>query len=189
MKKVLILNNDDSFVFNLAQIVHRLGMEYDVVQSAQAASVQTDDYHRIILSPGAGTPEQWPGMMQIIEQCRFSHPILGVCLGHQALAQFFGGKLQQLPHPFHGESCELALETPCSPILQGIPEGSIVGRYHSWIVAKEEFPETLQATAFDQEGRVMALQHRHLPLFGVQFHPESIISYPIGERIIANFCR
>ena len=186
MKKILIFDNYDSFTYNLLHAVKSLGYtEVDVVRNDKIDLASVEQYDKIILSPGPGLPEEAGLLLPLIRQYAATKSILGVCLGHQAIGQLFGAKLENIPHVFHG------VQTPAQIIAEdylfaGLPEEMEVGRYHSWIVSRESFPSELQITALDKEGTIMALRHRTLDLHGVQFHPESILT-PQGTAIIRNF--
>lgn len=184
--KILIFDNYDSFTYNLLHAVKSL--EYhtvDVIRNDKVDLSAVAQYDKIILSPGPGLPKEAGLLMPLIRQYAETKSILGVCLGHQALGEVFGAKLENIPFVFHG------VQTPVDIIahdylFDGIPDEILVGRYHSWIVSKENFPAGLEITAVDKAGDVMALKHRQFDLHGVQFHPESILT-PEGIRIIQNF--
>jgi anthranilate synthase component 2 len=184
--KILIFDNYDSFTYNLLHAVKSL--EYhtvDVIRNDKVDLSAVAQYDKIILSPGPGLPKEAGLLMPLIRQYAETKSILGVCLGHQALGEVFGAKLENIPFVFHG------VQTPVDIIahdylFDGIPDEILVGRYHSWIVSKENFPAGLEITAVDKAGDVMALKHRKFDLHGVQFHPESILT-PEGIRIIQNF--
>ena len=184
--KILIFDNYDSFTYNLLHAVKSLGYnELDVVRNDKVDLSAVAQYDKIILSPGPGLPKEAGLLMPLIRQYAETKSILGVCLGHQALGEVFGAKLENIPFVFHG------VQTPVDIIahdylFDGIPDEILVGRYHSWIVSKENFPAGLEITAVDKAGDVMALKHRKFDLHGVQFHPESILT-PEGIRIIQNF--
>ena len=184
--KILIFDNYDSFTYNLLHAVKSLGYnEVDVVRNDKVDLSAVAQYDKIILSPGPGLPKEAGLLMPLIRQYAETKSILGVCLGHQALGEVFGAKLENIPFVFHG------VQTPVDIIahdylFDGIPDEILVGRYHSWIVSKENFPAGLEITAVDKAGDVMALKHRKFDLHGVQFHPESILT-PEGIRIIQNF--
>ena len=186
MDKILIFDNYDSFTYNLLHAVKSLGYnELDVVRNDKVDLSAVAQYDKIILSPGPGLPKEAGLLMPLIRQYAETKSILGVCLGHQALGEVFGAKLENIPFVFHG------VQTPVDIIahdylFDGIPDEILVGRYHSWIVSKENFPAGLEITAVDKAGDVMALKHRKFDLHGVQFHPESILT-PEGIRIIQNF--
>lgn len=184
--KILIFDNYDSFTYNLLHAVKSLGYnEVDVIRNDKIDLSAVAQYDKIILSPGPGLPKEAGLLMPLIRQYAETKSILGVCLGHQALGEVFGAKLENIPFVFHG------VQTPVDIIahdylFDGIPDEILVGRYHSWIVSKENFPASLEITAVDKAGDVMALKHRQFDLHGVQFHPESILT-PEGIRIIQNF--
>ncbi|MFA7040847.1 MAG: aminodeoxychorismate/anthranilate synthase component II [Proteiniphilum sp.] len=186
MKKILIFDNYDSFTYNLLHTVQSLGhTDVDVIRNDRMTLEEVERYDKIILSPGPGLPEEAGLLLPLIERYAATKCILGVCLGHQAIGQLFGAKLENIPHVFHG------VQTPAQIVAEdylfaGLPEEMEVGRYHSWIVSSENFPSELQITALDKEGTIMALRHRTLDLHGVQFHPESILT-PQGTAIIRNF--
>ena len=184
--KILIFDNYDSFTYNLLHAVKSLGYnEVDVIRNDKIDLSAVAQYDKIILSPGPGLPEEAGLLMPLIRQYAETKSILGVCLGHQALGEVFGAKLENIPFVFHG------VQTPVDIIagdylFDGIPNEILVGRYHSWIVSEDHFPAELEITAVDKAGDVMAMKHRQLDLHGVQFHPESILT-PEGIRIIQNF--
>jgi len=186
MKKILIFDNYDSFTYNLLHTVQSLGhTDVDVIRNDRMRLEEVEQYDKIILSPGPGLPEEAGLLLPLIERYAATKSILGVCLGHQAIGQLFGAKLENIPFVFHG------VQTPAQIVAEdylfaGLPEEIEVGRYHSWIVSRESFPSELQITALDKEGTIMALRHRTLDLHGVQFHPESILT-PQGTAIIRNF--
>ncbi len=186
MKKILIFDNYDSFTYNLLHTVQSLGhTDVDVIRNDRMTLEEVERYDKIILSPGPGLPEEAGLLLPLIERYAATKCILGVCLGHQAIGQLFGAKLENIPYVFHG------VQTPAQIVAEdylfaGLPEEMEVGRYHSWIVSRENFPSELQITALDKEGTIMALRHRTLDLHGVQFHPESILT-PQGTAIIRNF--
>ena len=186
MKKILIFDNYDSFTYNLLHTVQSLShTDVDVIRNDRMTLEEVERYDKIILSPGPGLPEEAGLLLPLIERYAATKCILGVCLGHQAIGQLFGAKLENIPHVFHG------VQTPAQIVAEdylfaGLPEEMEVGRYHSWIVSSENFPSELQITALDKEGTIMALRHRTLDLHGVQFHPESILT-PQGTAIIRNF--
>jgi anthranilate synthase component 2 len=188
INKILIFDNYDSFTYNLVHAVKSLGYnEVDVIRNDKIDLSSVAQYDKIILSPGPGLPEEAGLLLPLIEQYAKTKSILGVCLGHQAIGEVFGARLENIPFVFHG------VQTPAQIIAEdylftGLPEKIMVGRYHSWIVSKENFPPELEITAVDEEGDIMALKHKHLDVHGVQFHPESILT-PEGHLIIQNFLK
>lgn len=186
MDKILIFDNYDSFTYNLLHAVKSLGYnEVDVIRNDKIDLSAVAQYDKIILSPGPGLPKEAGLLMPLIRQYAETKSILGVCLGHQALGEVFGAKLENIPFVFHGVQTPVDIIAHDYP-FDGIPDEILVGRYHSWIVSKENFPASLEITAVDKAGDVMALKHRQFDLHGVQFHPESILT-PEGIRVIQNF--
>lgn len=185
-KKILLFDNYDSFTYNLVHTVKSLRYsEIDVIRNDKIDMSHVNRYDKIILSSGSGLPENAGVMLDLIEMFAENKSILGVCLGHQAIAKVFGAKLINIPVVFHG------VQTPIKIIgddyiFAEIPEEILVGRYHSWIVSKENLPTDIEITAEDSAGDIMALKHKTLDLHGVQFHPESILT-PEGTNIIKNF--
>lgn len=188
MKKILIFDNYDSFTYNLLHAVKSLGYtEVEVIRNDRIDLASVEQYDKIILSPGPGLPEEAGLLIPLIEQYAATKSILGVCLGHQAIGMVFGAALENIPFVFHG------VQTPARIIAEdylftGLPEEILVGRYHSWIVSKENFPSELEITAVDKAGDIMALKHRHLDVHGVQFHPESILT-PEGMTMMEQFLK
>ena len=188
MKKILIFDNYDAFTYNLLHAVKSLGYsDVDVIRNDRIDLASVEQYDKMILSPGPGLPEEAGLLIPLIRQYAATKSILGVCLGHQAIGEVFGAKLVNIPFVFHG------VQTPAQIIaadylFTGLPEEILVGRYHSWIVSKENFPDDLEITAVDKAGDIMALKHRRLDVHGVQFHPESILT-PEGITIIEQFLK
>lgn len=195
MLKIIIIDNYDSFTYNLAHLVKELGAEVDVLRNDCFALEELETYDKIILSPGPGVPEEAGLLLDVIRTYAGRKPILGVCLGEQAIGQAFGGKLVNLSEVFHGVQTaikikgenvgeEVILEDDI--IFKGLPEGILVGRYHSWVVDTKDFPEELMVTAVSPEGQIMALRHRDYDIHGIQFHPESVLT-PDGKAIVKNW--
>lgn len=185
--KVLVFDNYDSFTYNLVQIIERiLNQKVDVVRNDQITLEEVDKYDKIILSPGPGIPEEAGILLDLIKAYAPTKSILGVCLGQQAIAEAFGGNLINLSEIFHGVATSAELVKENTKIFRNLTSGMEVGRYHSWAVNPQGFPEELEITAVDKDGMIMALQHKTYDVHGVQFHPESILT-PDGEVIIRNF--
>ena len=183
--KIVIIDNYDSFTYNLSHMVKELGATVTVLRNDQFELPDLEEYDKIILSPGPGIPSEAGLLTDVIRHYAGKKPILGVCLGHQAIGEVFGARLENLSDVFHG------VATPChisdhTGILAKLPDTITVGRYHSWVVAQEGFPACLAVTALSDEGQVMALRHRHHDIYGIQFHPESVLT-PNGKEIIKNF--
>lgn len=183
--KLLILDNYDSFTYNIVHAVREAGIEPTVVRNDQLALSEVDEYDKIIISPGPGIPSEAGILPDLLREYCGKKPILGVCLGHQAIGECFGAKLENLDEVFHGVRTEAFLTAP-DYILAGMGDRFDVGRYHSWVVSEEDFPSELEITSRDDEGRIMSMRHRVYDVHGVQFHPESLLT-PDGEKIIRNF--
>ena len=184
--KILLFDNYDSFTYNLVHAIKSLGYEnVDVYRNDKIELSQIDLYDKIILSPGPGLPSEAGIMMEVIKEYASKKSILGVCLGHQAIAETFGAKLENIPTVFHGVQTSIKIVQE-DYLFLGLPKEILAGRYHSWIVSNNDFPDKLEVTAIDEAGDIMALKHKKLDLHGVQFHPESILT-PDGVQIIQNF--
>lgn len=188
--KILIFDNYDSFTYNLYQLVKKqTAGTVDVYRNDCIALEKIKDYDKIILSPGPGLPSESGILPDVIEEYAASRSILGVCLGHQAIGEHFGAKLKNLENVFHGIATKIILKkfTPKkNNLFDGLDSGIEVGRYHSWIVSADNFPDELEITAVDESGTIMGLQHKVYDVQGVQFHPESIMT-PTGYLMIKNF--
>ena len=183
--KVVIIDNYDSFTYNLAHLVKELGASVTVYRNDQFSLNQLEPFDKILLSPGPGIPSEAGLLTDVIRTYAGRKPMLGVCLGHQAIGEVFGAKLSNLPEVYHG------VATPCElvghdALFAGMESRFTIGRYHSWVVSREDFPETLEVTALSDDGNIMALRHRNYALWGIQFHPESVLT-PDGRQIIANW--
>ena len=185
--KIVIIDNYDSFTYNLSHLVKELGAEVTVVRNDQFALPELEAYDKIILSPGPGIPSEAGLLLDVIKTYAGKKPILGVCLGHQAIGECFGAQLTNLSEVFHGVATE-GTQFGNDPIFAGLPQRITMGRYHSWVVSKENFPSCLEITAESDEGQIMALRHREYDIHGIQFHPESVLT-PEGRKIIENFLR
>jgi anthranilate synthase/aminodeoxychorismate synthase-like glutamine amidotransferase len=183
---ILLVDNYDSFTFNLVQFLGDLGAECEVWRNdaLSAEEVMAKKPEAIVLSPGPCTPNEAGICLDVIATAAGQVPILGVCLGHQAIGQAFGGSVVRAPVPMHGKVS--AIQHRSSDVFEGLPSPFNATRYHSLIVDRDSLPETLVPTAFTEDGIIMGLRHRILPIFGVQFHPESIASEH-GHAILANF--
>lgn len=187
--KVLIFDNYDSFTYNLVHIVeHILQRKTDVFRNDALPLEEVKRYDKIILSPGPGIPSEAGLLLPLIKEYAASKSILGVCLGHQAIGESFGGKLVNLTTVFHGVANKVNISNniPVPKIFKNLPQTFEAGRYHSWIVSDEQFPQTLEVTARDENGYIMAMQHKTFDIQGVQFHPESVLT-PCGETMIKNW--
>ncbi len=183
--KTVIIDNYDSFTFNLAHLLKELGAEVDVVRNDQFELGTLERYDKIVLSPGPGIPSEAGLLLDVIRTYAGRKPMLGVCLGHQAIGEVFGAKLENLAEVYHG------VATDCEhfsndPIFNGMPRHFEVGRYHSWVVSKDGLPDCLEVTATSPDGNIMALRHKRYPVHGIQFHPESVLT-PLGRQIVGNW--
>lgn len=185
--KLLILDNYDSFTYNIVHAVRELGVEPAVRRNDKITLDEVDNFDKIIISPGPGIPSEAGILPQLLERYAGSKPILGVCLGHQAIGECFGAKLRNLPEVYHGIKSQISITIP-DYIFAGLPGRIDVGRYHSWVVDKNNLPDCLEVTAVSDDGEIMAMRHRTLDVRGVQFHPESILT-PQGLTIIDNWLK
>lgn len=185
--KILLLDNYDSFTYNVVHLIlANKGVQVEVFRNDAIAMEAVKQYDKIILSPGPGIPAEAGMMMEMIIEYAASKPILGICLGHQAIGEVFGATLVNLQEVYHGVATNCTILEPNATLFRGMNQTLQIGRYHSWIVSKEGFPPELDITAMDDLGYIMALQHKTLPISGVQFHPESILT-PLGDQIMKNF--
>jgi len=185
--KILVLDNYDSFTFNLVQYIERiLQQKVDVFRNDQITLDEVEAYDAIILSPGPGVPAEAGIMPELIKRYAPTKPILGVCLGHQAIGEAFSGHLENLTQVYHGIETPVEVVDESEVLFKNIPEVFQAGRYHSWVVRKEELPEAFIVTAVDEQGIVMAMRHKEYNVRGVQFHPESIMTEH-GMRMLENF--
>ncbi|MGI9526324.1 MAG: anthranilate synthase component II [Weeksellaceae bacterium] len=184
--RILIIDNYDSFTYNLVQLVEEItGDEVEVIKNDQIDLNTIPTYDAVILSPGPGIPKEAGKLLEVIKQYASTVPMLGVCLGHQAMAEAFGGKLKQLEKVYHGIGANLRLLSQ-DPLYQDMNEPIQVGRYHSWVVDEEYIPEDFEITSTDENGIVMSFHHKKYPMIGVQYHPESILT-PQGKQILMNW--
>lgn len=183
--KIIIIDNYDSFTFNLSHLVKQLGADCATVRNDQFRLPDLEAYDRILLSPGPGIPSEAGLLLDVIRTYAGRKPILGVCLGHQAIAEAFGAHLENLTSVFHGVQTPVRL---CSDdtLFDGLPAEFPVGRYHSWVVSRHDLPACLEVTAESPEGQIMALRHRNFDIRGIQFHPESVLT-PDGSTILRNW--
>jgi para-aminobenzoate synthetase component 2 len=182
--RILVVDNYDSFVFNLVQYLAQLGAEIDVRRNDAVTPTQVRGFDGVLLSPGPGTPEDAGVCMDIVRQCAGDLPIFGVCLGHQAIAAAYGATVDRAPELLHGKTSEVFHED--AGVLAGLPNPFQATRYHSLSVEPATVPPELEITGTTASGVIMALRHRTLPVEGVQFHPESVLTEG-GHRMLANW--
>ena len=190
MIKILVFDNYDSFTYNLVHLVEKIThVKVDVYRNDQIPMEKIREYDKIILSPGPGIPEEAGTLLPVIKEYAATKSILGVCLGHQAIGQAFGGSLINLSTVYHGVATPITLSTTAtSRLFEGIGSTLEVGRYHSWVISPGNFPADLEITAMDDHNYIMALQHKNYDVQGVQFHPESVLT-PSGEAIMRNWLK
>ena len=185
MTKVLVIDNYDSFTYNLVHYLEDLGCEVTVKRNDKLALEEIESFEKIVLSPGPGIPDEAGLLKQIIATYASTKSILGVCLGQQAIAEVFGGKIINLDTVFHGVATKVNITANDERLFEGLDKTIEVGRYHSWVV-DPNLPEKLEATSFDKNGQVMSLRHKTYDVKGVQFHPESVLT-PNGKQILKNW--
>ncbi len=187
MKKILVIDNFDSFTYNLVQLLREVGdVQVNVVRNNAIPAALHEKYDMLLLSPGPGIPEEAGELLQVIADYAHKMPILGVCLGHQALAVAFGGSLQNLSEVYHGVASTIEVIAQAEPLFAQVAPLFEAGRYHSWVVDPRSLPACMLVTATAPDGAIMAMRHRTLPLQGLQFHPESILT-PTGRQILSNW--
>ena len=185
--KIVIIDNYDSFTYNLSHLLKELGAEVDVVRNDKFELKDLEQYDKIVLSPGPGIPSEAGLLLDVIRTYAGRKPILGVCLGHQTIGEVFGASLENLKEVYHGVQTE-GTQLGNDYIFDGLPERVMMGRYHSWVVAKDSVPECLEVTAMSDDGEIMAMRHRQYDIHGIQFHPESVLT-PEGKTIVGNFLK
>jgi anthranilate synthase component II len=192
--KILVFDNYDSFTYNLVHLVQKIiANKVDVVRNDQISLEEVGKFDKIILSPGPGVPSEAGLLLPLIKHYASSKSILGVCLGHQAIGEAFGGKLINLSKVYHGVATPIHIvqnqkteNIINANLFKGMNDGFMAGRYHSWVIDPGKFPESLEITATDESGHIMALRHKTYDVLGVQFHPESVLT-PDGELIMRNW--
>jgi len=188
--RILLIDNYDSFVYNIVELLRQLNYtEVSIKKNDEISVEEASEFTHILISPGPATPRESGNILEIIKALAPTHKILGICLGHQAIAEVFGATLIQLPHPQHGYQSEIVGVTD-TRLFKGIQIDERhpfqMGLYHSWLVDKIDFPECLQITSLNREGQIMSLRHREFQVSGIQFHPESYMT-PLGTVLIGNW--
>jgi anthranilate synthase component 2 len=187
VKSVFVIDNYDSFTYNLVHLLREIGVDKLEVRRNDAFAIdEIAAFDSLLLSPGPGLPSEAGKMPEALRAYASSKPILGVCLGQQCIGEAFGGSLENLSEVVHGKGRAVQIVSKSEILFQGLPEKFVVGRYHSWVVAKERFPECLEITAVDDLGKIMALRHKNLSVRGVQFHPESVLTEH-GAQMMKNW--
>lgn len=185
-KKVLVIDNYDSFTYNLVHLVNELGREAEVWRNDRFELSRVADFDQVLLSPGPGIPEEAGLLLEVIRRYAPEKSILGICLGQQAIAEAFGGSLLNLGRPMHGIATPIQVNDRQELLFRDCPESILVGRYHSWVVNPADLPACLQVTATDEQGGIMALKHATYDVRGVQFHPESVLTEH-GKQMMKNW--
>ena len=184
--RCLLFDNYDSFTYNLHHILLELGVDTDVRRNDMISLDEVEAYDKIVLSPGPGIPVEAGLLLPLIKRFAPTKSILGVCLGEQAIGEAFGAKIVNLKDVYHGICSDIRVLTK-DVLFEGLEPGFRAGRYHSWVVSKDDFPDCLEVTAVDaEEGHIMGIRHRQYDVRGIQFHPESVLT-PQGKKIIENF--
>lgn len=190
MKRILLIDNYDSFVYNVLHLLRSsCTLEVDIVLNDRIPFDNLSIYSHIVISPGPGIPSEAGGIFKVLDQCHKTHSILGICLGHQAIAEYFGAKISNLGHPLHGHKSSVFVTDSNDPVLGRIKDDSgntpefTAGLYHSWAVDASSLPPDLKAGSINETGIVMSLYHTKYRIYGIQFHPESVIS-GLGKEII-----
>jgi len=183
---VLVIDNYDSFTYNLVHLINEVGYEAVVWRNDKFDLADVEKYDKILLSPGPGIPEEAGLLLDVIKTYAPTKSIFGVCLGQQAIAEVFGGTLLNLGRPMHGIATPVTVVDGNEPLFWECPQTINVGRYHSWVVSKENFPSCLKITARDHKNEIMALRHETLDVRGVQFHPESVLT-EYGKQMMENW--
>ncbi|MBK07626.1 MAG: aminodeoxychorismate/anthranilate synthase component II [Deltaproteobacteria bacterium] len=187
MKRILVLDNYDSFTYNLVHYLQDIGgAQLDVIRNDKLTIDEVEQYDKILLSPGPGIPEEAGIMPALIKRYAPTKSILGVCLGHQGIAEAFGGTLLNMKDVVHGKGTPINVLDKDEELFANIPETFIGGRYHSWLVQREGLPACLKITAEDEEHNIMALSHTQYDVKGIQFHPESVLT-PEGKQMLRNW--
>ena len=184
-RKIVIIDNYDSFTYNLSHLVKELGAEVTVYRNDKFEMSQLESFDKIILSPGPGIPCEAGLLLDVIRTYAGRKPILGVCLGHQAIGEVFGGTLTNLSSVFHGVATPSHI-TVRDYIFEGLPDTIEIGRYHSWVVDADTLPDCLEVTSVSDEGYIMSMRHREYDVRGIQYHPESVLT-PDGKTILKNW--
>lgn len=185
MTQILLIDNYDSFTYNLVHYLEELGAQVTVRRNDKLSLEEVEAFSHVVLSPGPGIPDEAGLLKEIIATYAATKKILGVCLGQQAIAEVFGGRLENLSEVYHGIATPIEIIDPQATLFKDLPTEVVVGRYHSWVVS-EALPESLKVTARDHKGQIMAIEHKEYPVHAVQFHPESILT-PSGKKMLANW--
>ena len=186
MKKIVVIDNYDSFTYNLVHYLEDLNCEVTVFRNDEFEMDELQQFDKILLSPGPGSPDEAGLLKNVIKTYASSKSILGVCLGQQAIGEVFGGTLINLEKVYHGVATNIKITNTDDVLFKNLPNEFEVGRYHSWVVSNDDFPNDLIITSVDKNGQIMSLKHNKFDVRGVQFHPESVLT-PNGKKILENW--
>jgi anthranilate synthase component 2 len=187
MTNVLVIDNYDSFTYNLVHYLEDLDCKVTVFRNDEFELNELKQFHKILLSPGPGLPSESGLLLDVIKTYASTKSILGICLGMQAIGEVFGGTLINLNKVYHGVATK-AIQTKADNLFEGIPTEFLVGRYHSWSISVQNFPESIEITSVDENNAIMSIRHKSLDVKGVQFHPESILTSH-GKKILENWVK
>lgn len=187
MTKVVVIDNYDSFTYNLVHYLESLDCKVTVYRNDEFELNELEVFHKILLSPGPGLPSESGLLLDVIKTYASTKSLLGICLGMQAIGEVFGGTLINLNKVYHGVATK-AYQTNEDTLFEGIPKEFLVGRYHSWALSSQNFPEKLEITSIDDQNEIMSIRHKSLDVKGVQFHPESILT-PHGKKMLENWIK
>lgn len=185
-KKIVVIDNYDSFTYNLVHYLEALNAEVMVYRNDEFELDELQKFDKILLSPGPGIPDEAGLLKAVVQKYASSKSILGVCLGQQAIGEVFGGNLINLEKVYHGVATKISILVSDEPLFENLPNEIEVGRYHSWVVNTDNFPHDLEITSIDEKGQIMSLRHKTYDVKGVQFHPESVLT-PSGKQILENW--
>jgi anthranilate synthase component 2 len=185
-KNIVVIDNYDSFVYNLVHYLEDLDCKVTVVRNDEFELDDLINFDKILLSPGPGIPNEAGLLKQVIAKYASTKSILGVCLGQQAIGEVFGGQLTNLEKVYHGVATQINILVADENLFENLESNQEVGRYHSWVIANEDFPEVLEITSVDENGQIMSIRHRMYDVKGVQFHPESVLT-PNGKKMLENW--
>ena len=188
MKNILVIDNYDSFTYNLVHYLEDLDCIVTVLRNDEFELQEVEKFDKILLSPGPGVPEEAGLLKDVIRKYAATKSILGVCLGQQAIGEVFGGSLVNLEKVYHGVATNIKLSVTDESLFEGLGNEFEVGRYHSWVIANEDFPNDLEITSTDENGQIMSIRHKNFDVKGVQFHPESVLT-PNGKKILENWVK
>lgn len=186
MKKIVVIDNYDSFTYNLVHYLEDLNCEVTVFRNDEFYIDELKNFDKILLSPGPGIPDEAGLLKEVIKTYAPTKSILGVCLGQQAIGEVFGGSLTNLEKVYHGVATKVRITVPDEVLFKDLADEIEVGRYHSWVVNQDNFPESLEITSVDENGEIMSLRHKNYDVRGVQYHPESVLT-PHGKKILENW--